>query len=569
LSGFSQGTASFNVTPTKAKIIAADVLGCDAPVEVALSGEMAAKTLNKVQGKQTFPTFYIYNKGVGDGFAIVAGDSRFPSVLGYSDNGRFPEDGNVSPSLIAFLEFCSQYITDVREGEVKAPRKAASKGTPVIGPLIKSKWGQEEPYNLMCPKVGNKNSYVGCVATAMAQIMKFWKWPEHGRSYVSYSDSNFGTLSVNFEESVYDWNNMYDNAMQNSKSQARKNAVAKLSYDCGIASRMEYSTEGSGTTLILARLGFGRYLGYAASKMTYLKRDCFGGTQERYNNIIYSELNAGRPILYGGLSSKGGGKDAGHCFIFDGYDSEGFVHVNWGWSGTGDGYYAITVLDPEGTNYEFTDSQDMVYGIQPDTEWNDNKEDQVPMYMGEKQRLNCSSVSLGVEFADTICQIFNKSGNQRSYYVSIALCDLDENIVEIIGSMNNGDRTAFPYQSGYSQYGVKCVIPTSVKDGKYGLRVVCKEHSATAAYDWVLPSTVGGYINDWLPLEIKGGKATFNPSGTPIIPNDIESVNREVASSTYYDLQGRKLSAPTKGSVIINKEYMKDGSVKATKMFVK
>jgi len=572
LSCFAQGgstvnSTSNNVTPTKAKAIAAKFLKCDAPVEVELNEVFATRMTNRVKGKESFPAFYIYNKGVADGFAIVAGDSRFPSVLGYSDSGSFPTDGNMSPALVSYLDFCAQYISDVRSGDADAPRKASStSGTPVVEPLLKTKWGQEAPYNLMCPKVGNENSYVGCVATAMAQIMKFWNWPAHGRSYISYSDSDFGTLSVDFEQSSYDWANMYNNAMQNSKSQARKDAVAKLSYDCGIASRMQYSTEGSGTTLILARLGLGRYLGYAASKMTYLNRACYGGSQESYNHIIYSELNAGRPILYGALSSKGGGKDAGHCFVFDGYDSDGFVHVNWGWNGSGDGYYAITVLDPDGTKYEFTDSHDMVYGIQPDTDWNDSKEDQVPMFMNEKQTLNVSSVSLGVAFTDTIHSIFNKSGNQRSYLVSVALCDLDENIVEIVGSMNNGERIAFPYLSGYSSYDVKCVIPSTVKDGKYGLRVICKEYSSTNSYDWILPATVGGYINDWLPVEIKGGKATFNPSGTPIIPNDIESVDVETTSKFYYDLQGRKLSSPTKGSIIIKKERMSDGTTKTTKM---
>lgn len=556
------------VTAAKARTVAAKVLRCEAPVEVEFVGEYASLLETDDKTGSCVP-YYIY-KGKEKGFVIVSADDRFPTVLGYSDSSQLSSINGLPPAMVAYMKFCSRYISDVRAGVAEAPLSAATgNGVPVVAPLLTTQWGQEMPYNGMCPTEGGRACYVGCVATAMAQIMKYWNWPKHGRGFISYTHSTLGTLSSNFEKSEYDWSNMYNTTLQNSKSDVRRNAVAKLSYDCGVATRMNYSADGSGTTSSLARIALSKYLGYAASKMIHVYRDCFDGTQEDYNNIIYSELRAGRPVLYAAFSSKGGGKDAGHAFVFDGYDSEGLVHVNWGWDGSADGYYAIPLLNPVGMGYEFTDDQEMVYGIQPDVEWNDAKEDQIPLKMHAPQAVDAESLVLGGNFVDTIYNIYNYSGSQRSYYISVALCNENGEIENIVGRMQNGERVSLPYYSGYNSLPIKCTIPTSIPDGKYGLKVVCKEFSNSADYDWIFPNTVGGSINNWIPVVISGKVVTFNSPDGPSAPNVIDAVSADVMATTYYDLQGRMILNPSAGSIVIRRQTLSNGTTKSSKIIMR
>lgn len=506
------------------------------------------------------PAFYIFNSDEEEGgFAIIAGDDEFPAVLGYSTSGNIQLDRPLPDGLLAYLEFLTEYVADVQAGRVAAPRKGSSTaGTPVVSPLLATKWGQDNPYNLLCPKAGSTVCPVGCVATSMAQVMKFWKWPEHGRGVLSYTSEGIGTLSLNFENSVYDWDNMYNTALQNAKSTARKDAVSKLSYDCGIASRMQYGAGGSGTTLLLARIALGRYLGYAASKMQHYYRDCYDGTQEQWNKMIYNELKAGRPIIYA-AQSEGSGRDAGHCFVFDGYDSNGYVHVNWGWDGSSDGYYAITVLDPDGTGYRYTSWQEMLTNITPDREWNDDKEDQVPMRMVESPTIGVESAALGAEFTVQIHGIYNYSGNTRSYFIGVGLFDWNGNLLEVIGQTDN--RIGLNYYYGYNSLDMPCRIKGSYAEDTYVISVIEKQYSTSAEYEWIKPSTVGGSRNNWIPTYIHDKAAFFNQVSSAI---NAPEADEKVVSHQYFDLSGRPVQNVTKG-VVIERKTTSNGEQKVLK----
>ena len=329
------------------------------PVDFNLEAKVKGRTL---QADAESPAYYAFNNAGGNGFAIIAGDDLFPQMVAYSDKGQFTDEAEMAPALVEFLQAYAAYVEAVRNGEAEAPARRVPgdiTGDVVVEPLLSTVWGQGSPYNYYCP-----NQWpVGCVATAMSQIMNYWKFPASGKGEVTYGGSEY-MITVNFAESTYDWSIMKDKFAQlDWKKDAGKN-VAKLCFDCGVACYMEYDQTGSGATIVDAYNAFSQHFKYNAESITLLMREAMD-SQEEWNDILFAELDARRPVLYAGASSSGGGPDAaGHAFVIDGYDSNHIVHVNWGWNGDNNGYYDITLLNPGG--YTFSQRQEMVVGIIPD-----------------------------------------------------------------------------------------------------------------------------------------------------------------------------------------------------------
>lgn len=204
----------------------------------------------KAYGLVDEPAFYVFNASDGRGFVVVSGDDDFPKIIGYSNDGYFPADGQMPEGLNDLLTSYSQYVADVRSGIADAPIIDADKVVsadyiPVVGPLCTSKWSQSAPYNMYVPKIGSTTCPVGCVATAMSQLMYFWKYPEKGKGQVSYTVPGYGIpISEDLSKSVYDWNSMSD-VVSNSSSEAAKNAVARLCYDAGVSVSMQYAPSAS------------------------------------------------------------------------------------------------------------------------------------------------------------------------------------------------------------------------------------------------------------------------------------------------------------------------------------
>ncbi len=282
--------------------------------------------------------------------------------------------------------------------------------------------------------------------------------------------------------------------------------------------------------------------------MQHFYRDCYDGTQAQWNALVQKELEAGRPVIYAAQSSGNtSGRDAGHCFIIDGYDSNGYVHVNWGWDGSSDGYYAITLLDPDDTGYIFNDSQEMLIGIQPDRDWNDDKEDQVPMRMEGEPTVEVASVALGASFDVEIHDIYNYSGNTRSYYLGVGLFDRAGNLLEVIGQT---ERVGLNYYYGYKSYLLSCKITGNYEAGDYVMRVIEKQHSTSADYGWITPNTVGGSYQNWIKTYIYDKSAFFNQVSAAIHAPEIVG---EVTSCQYFDLNGRPVQNVINGTVIERK----------------
>lgn len=317
--------------------------------------------------------YRIFNAGT-QGFVVVAGDDILTPVLAYSITSAY---GGVQLPINAakWFEFYKEEIADALANGVQASAHVAAAwgglvaGAPPAGgersvnPLCTTTWNQPPPYNTLCPG----GSVTGCVATAMAQVMKYHNHPAQGAGFHSYNAPNYGTLSANFGATTYQWGSM-PNAISTNN-----NAIATLMYHCGVSVDMQYSTTSSGawvlethspTTDHNAQYALRTYFGYG-NDIQGVYRDNNSLTQ--WNNLLKAELDAGRPIIYAGF-----GQGGGHCFVCDGYDNNSFFHFNWGWGGAYDGFFAMDALNPDGQGTgggsgAYNSNQEALINIHPAT----------------------------------------------------------------------------------------------------------------------------------------------------------------------------------------------------------
>lgn len=319
--------------------------------------------------------YYVFPFGENKGFAIVSGDDDMPEIVGYADHGTY-DANNMPAAMAAFLNNYRATIEAMKQGnasaikniaEAKALRANNTRATTAVSPLLGDiKWNQSTPYNNMCPKYDDTNlSATGCVATAMAQVMMYWKYPNELKADINEYKTSTHELTVAGETKgqKYDWDNMLPSYYKGNYNQTQADAVAKLMLHCGKAVEMDYGEE-SGAIVTPGRLA--KYFGYDSDLMLDLSRTCF--TLAEWTAIIDKELQAKRPILYSGLTTEGG-----HQFVCDGSDGNGLYHINWGWGGYQDGYFDITILNPGQGGIgagNVTDGYnrgcDMIIGIQPD-----------------------------------------------------------------------------------------------------------------------------------------------------------------------------------------------------------
>lgn len=284
--------------------------------------------------------YYAFN--LEQGYVIVSGDDEMTELVGYAENGFFDAE-NVPPQMQLWLDGYAEYVAAVQSRKAKA-RKILLSDSPsvVVEPLVTTKWNQDAPFNNFAPEYTDDNNNTqrcatGCAATAMAQIMKFHNWPEQGVGHYSYEHQSFGTISSNFSEHVYDWTNMIDRYNNGEYSNVQADAVALLMKDCGVSLNMNYGPV-SGASIYSYTPAFKNYFRY--SSRTVNRSGC---ETAEFTKIITDELQEGRPIIYCGT-----GEDGGHAFVVDGYDTNYFLHVNWGWGGYSDGYFDMNYMDPTG-----------------------------------------------------------------------------------------------------------------------------------------------------------------------------------------------------------------------------
>lgn len=301
-------------------------------------------------------SYYVFPNANSKGFTIVSGDDRLPEIVGYSSQGSYDEN-NLPEGFISFMKAYQNLYNKVNLGDAEAlknlaeikawrnKKNASAETSSAVTPLLGNiEWDQTSPYNNMCPRYDSVHvAATGCVATAMAQVMAYYKYPKQLKADIPGYVNRWNGIpmeipTITREEGVYDWDNMLPKYNKKANAtQQQKDAVAKLMYHCGAAVKMSYGPESAASTFSAQMV---KYFGYDADLMMDLSRSSF--TLDKWMQIIDTELAAGRPVLYGGQAS-----DGGHQFICDGKDGEGLYHINWGWSGSQNGYFDLSLLNPE------------------------------------------------------------------------------------------------------------------------------------------------------------------------------------------------------------------------------
>lgn len=306
--------------------------------------------------------YFVFNAEKG-GFVIVAADDRVPTaVLGYSEDGRF-NYSELPPHVKAWMD---GYTAEIKAIE-NMPKGSINNKTIMyassVSPLLKKiEWWQNDPYNLECPEIDEKHTKTGCVATAMAQIMYYHKWPAQGKGSISYQ-WNGQTLSADFSQSTYNWKNLKSTYSSTNKPSSKDYEVARLMRDCGYSVRMDYGLKSSEAYTSDAEAAFVDYFNYNSNTINVVYRS--EKTDEEWTQILKNELDNKRPILYDGRAADGSN---GHAFVCDGYNKDGFFHFNFGWNGWCNNYFAFTnITKVTENNYDFSHHQYIVYGIQPPT----------------------------------------------------------------------------------------------------------------------------------------------------------------------------------------------------------
>ncbi|RQO31905.1 hypothetical protein DBR32_03615 [Taibaiella sp. KBW10] len=375
-------TVSSDVALTAARNFYASQTGSLAP-QLQLAGTYKTE-------KGDIPTLYVFENQAGNGFVIVSAENHVQPILGYSTESKFyAVDGRNSPEAAYWLNTYTQQIEYVIDNNIAATAKVTAQWnswlqsqtrptppTVPVAPLLTTLWDQMPLYNYYCPT----GTPTGCVATAMAQIMKFWNYPAQGTGQHSYSTSSVGgTLSANFGATTYNWSSMPGQLTQTSQS-AQKAAVGTLMSHCGISVDMDYNTTASGAQVILgnasAKNAFTNYFGYKSSIKGYKREDFV--SDFTWHSMLLFEIRTGRPLLYAGFGTVGG-----HAFVFDGYDANEMFHINWGWGGSSNGYFIVDNLNPSalgtgGGSGNFNFNQQVIVMIEPPSStlatnpWNKN-----------------------------------------------------------------------------------------------------------------------------------------------------------------------------------------------------
>ena len=492
---------------------------------------------------EDIPVYYVFNVNANDGFVMVTADDAAVPILGYATKGHFDptiKATNFLKYVEGFKEQIVYIITNnvtatldiieewkmLRRGEAPNHGRTPTTVNPLLGTIAwNQNGGGSTPWNALCPS----GSVVGCVATAMAQIMKYHAHPTQGTGFHSYNHSTYGTLSVNFGSTTYNFA-----AMPNTTSSSES---AKLSYHCGVAVDMMYSPSGSGAYSADAKDAFTDYFDYKSSTIQYLYRSNY--SDNSWKQLLKADLDAGLPLYYAGTG--GGG---GHAFVCDGYDASDNFHYNWGWGGAYDGYFHIDALNPSGVGTGggtggFNSNHRVINGIEP----NGGGGGGIPsadLELYSTMVLNpASPVAYGSNFSVTV-DILNPISNSVAFSgeIAAALLDNNNNFVNFIEtksgiSLNPNFYNTYTFNTAGN-------IPALPSPGSYNIVLYQK---ATGAANWTIVGN-GSFVNS-KPLVIQtnnsGGidlYAALVPSVSPIVLGSAFTVTTNFVNNSATNFSG-------------------------------
>lgn len=344
---------------------------------IGLQSVKRAKVLNKQQSTTSSRGYYVFPHDGNCGYTIVSGDDRMPEIVGYSTTDTYSEE-NMPDGMKHLMQAYEAMATALANGDAKAERCLAEKEAlaadstyrqPRVAPLLADiAWGQTEPYNNLCPMYdGQRRTVTGCVATAMAQLMMYYQYPQTLKSDIPAYQTDSYQLDMPLVSAGerYDWDNMLPQYSGSAYTAEQANAVAKLMYHCGLSAKADH---GPSTGAWCRPNVLVKYWGYDPDVIRHLYREKF--SLREWTAILDAELQASRPVYYTGCSTTSGG----HAFLCDGADGNGLYHINWGWSGWSNGYFDITILNSDYSGAEsatapadgYNQTCSMIVGIMPD-----------------------------------------------------------------------------------------------------------------------------------------------------------------------------------------------------------
>ncbi len=503
--------------------------------DITLAQIIETKTISSFNPNaiETHPLIYIFNIGDNDGFILISGDNIAAPVLGYSLNNSYqPEElpynfrkwieGYKNHILWAMenkiesTEDVSDMWTQLLSGNIKSPAI-----TTVVSPLCTTTWDQSPYYNAMCPG----GSVTGCVATAMAQVMKYWNHPAQGTGMHSYNHSVYGTLSADFGATYYQWSSMPDALYSNN------NAIATLMYHCGVSVDMNYSPQESGAFVIeddspvCSESAFKNYFGYS-SDLHGDKRDWY--TTSQWTQMLNNDLNNGRPLVYAGFGTGGG-----HAFVCDGYNDGDYYHFNWGWGGAYDGFFYIDALDPGGTGTGggsggFNSGHQAIFNMSPSTTTSS-----YDLQLYSQSSVSPNPIEYGEGFT-VQAQIGNYGDNNFSGDFTAWVFDANMNAIDNVDIISTSLTSGYYNTYSFSTSGMSSLLP-----GSYSISIYYRESGG----EWIrigdgsFSNSISFTVGNESSIELYSD--FYLTCGTTITINDPFTVYVDIANygtSTFYGM---------------------------------
>ncbi|MBD5225632.1 MAG: hypothetical protein HDS68_06685 [Bacteroidales bacterium] len=464
------------------------------------------------------PATYIFNSADNKGFMILPADDKAAPLLGYGD--RPVKADAMPPQLVWWLNEYAQEIESYNasgdnqgqsyaatSARTAAPSKAADRTA--IAPLLTTIWNQDEPFNNLCPRSGLNLTYTGCVATAMAQVMKYHNYPDKGTGTGTCTVVNsYGVETASYTMDLgveFDWANMADSYNGNYTT-AQGEAVATLMKACGYSVSMAYSTSASGAQSNAVPVALVDNFGYDKG-CRFLERNHYPLTE--WEQMVYDNLRDCGPVYYSGQAISGG-----HAFVCDGYSTDGYFHFNWGWGGAYDGYFRLTALEPEGEGIGgfsggYNTEQTAVFGIRKPVAGSELPQLQLTQISSMTADEDGSRVLLDGPWA-------NYNGRTMNTAFSLEFEPVDG------GSTYTRQLytyTEVPVFQGFSQFSFPKSYMSSLANGSYKLRILTQNEGS----DKWLPVLHNINIPDYVVITKNGGTLTYvNPQ-----PNTLTCVSAE------------------------------------------
>lgn len=429
----------------------------------------------EVKSGDEAPAFYVFDNADGPGFVIVAGDDAAKPILGYSFDSEFVVE-NMPSNIKGWMDGIVQSVAMARENPSAYSTSAASTGEVVLK-LETAKWNQDAPYNNLCPMDGNNRSVTGCVATSVAICLRYHKWPDAGTgtipSYVTDTKNIIvPSITLGYE---YDWDNMLMEYPRSSYSQEQAHAVARLMADCGAMLEMDYTAEASGTWSEQIPVALHKYMKYDASAGAYT-RGVY--SDDEWHSMLQKELKENGPVMYSGSAP-----DAGHAFVLDGYTTEDYYSLNWGWGGYCDGYFTLDMLNPAdqgigGATGAFSRYQSAILNVMKERGGQPEVRGTVLAYNNVNGlEADRDSFAPGVPFKLSAGFLSNASSAYYTGYIGFAVADRDMEVKELLLYYTVQD---LPSNYGYHLTDIELVINSELEVGDQLIAVIWDE----ANYKW-------------------------------------------------------------------------------------